>query len=51
MSRKNPVMYQFLRFIGSPLFKWYFNLKIIDKNVIFKDGPVIFCGNHRHFMD
>ncbi len=51
MSRKNPVMYQFLRFIGSPLFKWYFNLKIINKNVIFKDGPVIFCGNHRHFMD
>lgn len=43
--------YHFLRVLGTPLFKLYFNIKVIGKDVIPKKGPVIFCGNHLNFFD
>ena len=29
----------------------YFNLKVIGKENIQKEGPVIYCGNHRSYLD
>jgi len=49
--KNNEFGYKILRIIGTPLFKWYYNVKIIDKEKIPKKGAVIFCGNHHHFMD
>ena len=31
MSKKNPVFYRVLRFILTPIFKFYYNPKIINK--------------------
>ena len=51
MSKKNPVIYRVLRFILTPIFKFYYNPKIINKEVIPKNGAILLCGNHLHFMD
>lgn len=51
MSKKNPVFYRVLRFVLTPIFKFYYNPKIINKEVIPKKGAILLCGNHLHFMD
>lgn len=51
MKRVRCFWYNFLRVIGTPIFKAYFNVKVINKKVIPKEGPVIFCGNHLNFLD
>lgn len=51
MSKNNPIFYRILRFIATPFFKLYYNPKIINKEVIPKNGAVLLCGNHLHFMD
>ena len=33
------------------IFLFYYPFKTINKKVIPKEGPVIFCGNHIHLMD
>lgn len=43
--------YQTGRVIGSPLFKHYFNLKIINQDNIPEKGPILLCGNHLHVWD
>ena len=48
---KNNLIYQFLRIIFSPIFKLYYNVKIIDKKFIPKKGPFIICGNHLNAFD
>lgn len=34
-----------------PLFRFYYNPRIINKEVIPKEGPIIICGNHMHVYD
>lgn len=33
------------------IFRFYYPFKTINKKVIPKEGPVLFCGNHIHLMD
>ena len=40
----------FRPFLG-PIFKFYYNPKIINKEAIPKDGTILIVGNHKHIMD
>ena len=51
MNSKVPFLYKLSRFILGPLFKLYYNPKIINKEYIPKDGPIVIAGNHRHLYD
>ena len=33
------------------VFRLYYPFKTFNKNIIPKEGPVLFCGNHIHLMD
>lgn len=43
--------YRLCKPILGPLFKLYYNPKIINKEVIPVDGPILLVGNHKHIMD
>lgn len=43
--------YKLLKPILSPLFKFYYNPKIFNREVIPKEGPILIVGNHMHIMD
>lgn len=43
--------YKLLVPILKPIFKFYYNPKIINGQYIPKDGSVIIAGNHKHIMD
>ncbi len=51
MKRSNRITYKTFKFILGPIFKFYYNPKIIGKENIPKEGPLIFVGNHMHVMD
>lgn len=48
---KNNFVYQLLRVLLTPIFKLYYNVKIVDKQFIPKNGPFIICGNHLNAFD
>ena len=43
--------YRFLRAILSPLFKIWYNPKVINKEYLNVSGPIIIAGNHKHVYD
>lgn len=43
--------YNFLKGPLGLIFKLYYPFKVVNKNVIPNEGPIIFCGNHIHIMD
>lgn len=43
--------YRLFKPILSPLFKFYYNPKIINSKVIPDNGPILIVGNHKHIMD
>lgn len=43
--------YKLFKPILGPLFKLYYNPKIINAQVIPKEGPILVVGNHKHIMD
>lgn len=43
--------YKLFKPILGPLFKWYYNPKIINAEAIPKEGPILIVGNHKHIMD
>lgn len=43
--------YKFLRATVGKLFKIYYKPKILNKDVIPKDGPILICSNHIHLFD
>lgn len=43
--------YNFYRVVLGPIYKFYYNPKVINKEVIPKSGPIIIAGNHKHMMD
>ena len=45
------VSYKVLRTILTPIYKFYYNPKIIGKENIPKEGSIIIAGNHKHLMD
>lgn len=56
MSKKNDKVlpelgYRFAKFLLGPIFRLYYNPKIIGKEVIPLSGPIIICGNHKHVYD
>ncbi|MBQ7137346.1 MAG: 1-acyl-sn-glycerol-3-phosphate acyltransferase [Bacilli bacterium] len=48
---KAPLGYKIAVFVLGPIFKLYYNPKVIGKENIPKDGAIIVCGNHKHIMD
>lgn len=51
MMSKIPILYRVGRFILGPIFKLYYNPKIINKEYIVNDGPIVIAGNHKHLYD
>lgn len=51
MKEEHKQGYIFFRNTLGPLFKLWYNPKIIGAENIPKDGPIIICGNHLHIMD
>jgi len=45
------VGYTFFKIILGPLYRFWYNPKIIGKENIPLDGRIIVCGNHLHIMD
>ena len=44
--------YKFFRFVLKPVYKFYYNPKIYNKEVLKGlESPLIFAGNHIHIMD
>lgn len=48
---KTPILYKVGRLILGPIFKLYYNPKIIGKENIPKDGSILIVGNHKHLYD
>lgn len=46
-----PFLYSLGKFILGPIFRLYYNPKIINKEYIPNDGPIIIAGNHKHLYD
>ena len=51
MMYKTPIFYRICKIILGPIFKLYYNPKIIGKENIPKEGSMIIAGNHKHLMD
>lgn len=45
------IAYKVVTGIARPFFKLIYNVKIVNKKVIPKDGPIIFAGNHLDVKD
>lgn len=50
-SFKGEIGYSLLTPIMRVLFRFYYNPKIINKEVIPKEGPILIVGNHKHIYD
>ena len=48
---KGEIGYSILTPIMRVLFRFYYNPKIINKEVIPKEGPILIVGNHKHIYD
>jgi 1-acyl-sn-glycerol-3-phosphate acyltransferase len=47
----NPLVYWLIRALFQPFFHLYFRLSRIGREHVPESGPVIFCSNHRSFLD
>ncbi len=47
----NPLVYWLVRALFQPFFHLYFRLSRIGREHVPESGPVIFCANHRSFLD
>lgn len=43
--------YKFCKLFLGPIFRLYYNPKIIGKENIPREGPIVICGNHKHVYD
>lgn len=51
MKEPHKKLYNFYKFFLALVFKIYFRPKIVNKEVIPKEGPIIICGNHINMLD
>ena len=51
MSNNTPLLYKICKLALGFIFKLYYNPKIIAKENIPKEGPIIVAGNHLHLFD
>lgn len=47
----NKFWYKFLKFFLSPIYRFFYNPKIYNKENLNIEGPIIIAGNHIHLMD
>lgn len=50
-NREKMLPYKILKPILAPIFKLYYNPKVIGKENIPKEGPILIVGNHKHLYD
>ena len=50
-KNKSYPAYKIFKFILSPIFKFWYNPTVVNKEVIPKEGPILVVGNHKHIMD
>lgn len=50
-NKEHMLPYRILKPILGPIFKLYYNPKIIGKENIPKEGPILIVGNHKHLYD
>lgn len=51
MNREVPFLYGLGRFLLKPIFRFYYNPKIVGRDNIPLDGPIVIVGNHKHVYD
>ena len=51
MNSKAPLLYKISKVVLGPIFKWYYNPKIVNKEYIPKEGSIVIAGNHKHLYD
>lgn len=51
MNSKAPLLYKISRVVLGPIFKWYYNPTIVNKEYIPKEGSIVIAGNHKHLYD
>ena len=51
MNSKTPFLYTVSKIVLGFIFKLYYNPKIIGKDNIPKEGPIVVAGNHVHLFD
>ena len=51
MKKDKMYAYRFLKPILGPIYKLYYNPKVIGKENIPTEGPILIVGNHKHLMD
>ena len=51
MNSKAPLLYKISRVVLGPIFKWYYNPTIVNKEYIPKEGSIVIAGNHKHLFD
>lgn len=51
MINKMPIFYFLGKYLLGPIFRLYYNPKIINKEYIPKKGRIIIAGNHKHLYD
>lgn len=49
--KKKYLCYKIFKAILKPIFILYYNPKVINKEAIPKEGPIIIAGNHKHIYD
>ena len=50
-NKDKMTFYRILKPIFAPIFKFYYTPKIIGKENIPKEGPILIVGNHKHLYD
>lgn len=50
-NKEKMLPYKILKLILAPIFKFYYNPKVIGKENIPKTGSVLIVGNHKHLYD
>lgn len=48
---KKPYMYFIGKYILGPIFRFYYTPKVIGKENIPEEGPILIVGNHKHLYD
>lgn len=51
MKEEHKLGYTIFKHVLGPIFKLWYNPKIIGKENLKIDGPILVCGNHVHLMD
>ena len=51
MNKEVPILYKIAKAILGPIFKFYYNPKIINKEYIPESGSILIVGNHKHLYD